>query len=110
MEYPGPGKQFALLVGSGPVDCEFCAPHRIFVGLGPISGHWHLSAVAVIDGTRFQCLGEPDTVRCYVAKTGQPDRTAARSECEKGRRVTGDLPMTAEVLPCVSTRIVVLPL
>ncbi len=36
-------------------------------------GHWHRSAGAVIDGTRFQCLGE---LRCcsVIRREGRPTR------------------------------------
>ena len=73
MGYPGPGKQFALPVGSEPVDCAFCTPHRIFVGLGRIFGHLHLSAGAVIDGARFQCLGELGYCS-VIRRDGRPAR------------------------------------
>ncbi len=61
-----------------------------------IFGHWHRSAGAVVDGKRFQCLGELRTCS-VIRREGRPARLSAGP------------PTTAEVLPCISTRIVVLP-
>ena len=44
--------------------------HRLDVW---IFGHWHRSASAVVDGTRFQCLGELRTCS-VIRREGRPAR------------------------------------